>query len=88
MNKCPPAVLSGSVRWLHLYLRRVGTYIAAPQDSRLPGQYILGSNNRWTSAVHSSLVPLQTRETAHVQPGKISLRRHAAQERGEIRTDP
>lgn len=82
MNKCPLSVLSGNVRWLRLYLRRVGTYIAAPQDSRLPGQYILGSNNCWTSAVHSSLVPLQTRETAHVQPGKISPRRHAAQERG------
>lgn len=85
MNKRPPAVLSGSVRWLRLYLRRVPTYIAAPQDSRLPGQYFLGSNNGWTSAVHSSLVPLQTRETAHVQPGEISLRR---QERGQIRIDP
>lgn len=76
MNKCPPAVLSGSVRWLRLYLRRVRAYIAAPQDSRLPGQYILGSNNCWTSAVHSSLLPLQTCEAAHVQPGEISLRRH------------
>lgn len=67
-------VLSGSVRWLRLHLRRVRTYIAAPQDGRLPGQYILGSDNCWTPAVHSSLVPFPACEAADVQPGESSPR--------------
>lgn len=73
IKKRKSAVLPGSVCRLRLYLRRSRTYITAPQDSGLPGQYILGSNNGGTPALHSSLIPFPACETAHVQPGESCL---------------
>lgn len=65
-------LLSGCVCRLRVHLRRGATYVFASQDSRLPGQYLLGSHHCWTSFVHPSFLSIPACETTHVQLGKIN----------------
>lgn len=68
--------LSGCICRLCVHLRCGTTSVVAPQDSRLPGKHLLGSNHCWTAVVHSPLVPLPACETAHVQHCKANKTCH------------
>lgn len=69
-------LLSGCVCRLCVHLRSGATYVFASQDSRLPGQYLLGGHHCWASFVHPSFLPVPTCETTHVQLGKIKKNIH------------